>query len=229
MPNLSRRLKQLEKELLALGEEVMLLEELDGLLAGILVCPEVIPPSEWLPVVWGQTEGEDNPVFDNLAHANKVLALLMGHYNNIAKQLFESPDRYAPLFPVDNRNGDILWEIWIEGFEKAVKLRPAAWQPLLDADIDTAKAMSGLLMLPDVARRDPSIPKIEIDALASVAPERISDWVVTVNEWRLESYDPKQGEGTAPPVMHGSPGKVGRNDPCPCGSGKKYKKCCGLN
>lgn len=26
-------------------------------------------------------------------------------------------------------------------------------------------------------------------------------------------------------VMAG--GKVGRNDPCPCGSGKKYKKCCG--
>ena len=24
-------------------------------------------------------------------------------------------------------------------------------------------------------------------------------------------------------------GKVGRNDPCPCGSGKKYKKCCGAN
>jgi len=23
--------------------------------------------------------------------------------------------------------------------------------------------------------------------------------------------------------------KVGRNDPCPCGSGKKYKKCCGVN
>ena len=25
------------------------------------------------------------------------------------------------------------------------------------------------------------------------------------------------------------PGKVGRNDPCPCGSGLKYKKCCGKN
>ena len=23
--------------------------------------------------------------------------------------------------------------------------------------------------------------------------------------------------------------KVGRNDPCPCGSGKKYKNCCGAN
>ena len=26
---------------------------------------------------------------------------------------------------------------------------------------------------------------------------------------------------------NGEPLKVGRNDPCPCGSGKKYKKCCG--
>ena len=24
-----------------------------------------------------------------------------------------------------------------------------------------------------------------------------------------------------------TPGKVGRNDPCPCGSGKKHKRCCG--
>ena len=29
------------------------------------------------------------------------------------------------------------------------------------------------------------------------------------------------------PVKKGE--KVGRNDPCPCGSGKKYKKCCGAN
>lgn len=38
----------------------------------------------------------------------------------------------------------------------------------------------------------------------------------------------KAAEGTPPP--EGSPQKVqpkvGRNDPCPCGSGKKYKKCC---
>jgi preprotein translocase subunit SecA len=32
--------------------------------------------------------------------------------------------------------------------------------------------------------------------------------------------------GTRKPVRHTEP-KVGRNDPCPCGSGKKYKKCHG--
>ena len=32
----------------------------------------------------------------------------------------------------------------------------------------------------------------------------------------------------AKPVVNDGP-KVGRNDPCPCGSGKKYKQCCGKN
>ena len=35
-----------------------------------------------------------------------------------------------------------------------------------------------------------------------------------------------QGPAKQAPVRHDGP-KVGRNDPCPCGSGKKYKKCCG--
>jgi len=30
-----------------------------------------------------------------------------------------------------------------------------------------------------------------------------------------------------PPKAAAEPQPVGRNDPCPCGSGKKYKKCCG--
>ena len=229
MPISSRRLKELENELLALGEEVMLLEELDGFIAGILVCPEVIPPSAWLRVVWGQTNSEDNPVFDNLAHANKVLALIMEHYNEMAMKLFERLDRYAPLFAVDRRNGEVLWEIWISGFEKALKLRPTVWQPLLDADSDTGRGMSGLLMLFDVANRDARFSKTECDAIASTAHERIGNWVLTINNWRLEDYDPKQGRSMPPPTMQGSAGKVGRNDPCSCGSGKKYKKRCGLN
>jgi yecA family protein len=50
----------------------MLLEELDGFIAGVLVCPEVIPPSEWLPVVWGQTDDQTAPDFDTVAHMNKM-------------------------------------------------------------------------------------------------------------------------------------------------------------
>lgn len=48
---------------------------------------------------------------------------------------------------------------------------------------------------------------------------------------RSENGEVKQGvervNNKAKPVK--SAGKVGRNDPCPCGSGKKYKNCCGRN
>ena len=39
---------------------------------------------------------------------------------------------------------------------------------------------------------------------------------------------PQQSDVRRTPVVNAGP-KVGRNDPCPCGSGKKYKNCCGKN
>ncbi|MCS7033471.1 MAG: SEC-C metal-binding domain-containing protein [Phycisphaerae bacterium] len=38
-----------------------------------------------------------------------------------------------------------------------------------------------------------------------------------------------QGEAARPRTIVRETPRVGRNDPCPCGSGKKYKKCCGVN
>jgi preprotein translocase subunit SecA len=38
-----------------------------------------------------------------------------------------------------------------------------------------------------------------------------------------------RGEGSGPTQTARREKKVGRNDPCPCGSGKKFKKCCGRN
>jgi uncharacterized protein len=227
MPDLSRRLKQLEEELLALGEETMLLEELDGFIAGLLVCPDLIKPGEWLPIIWNRDGGDQQPAFDNLDHVNRVLGLIMEHYNGVARTLMERPDRYSPLFAVDSRNGDTLWELWIEGFETAVELRSAAWQKLLNADADTAAAMRGMMTLADVARGDQHLPRKAREALNATAPNNIARRVVTLNDWRFANYQPTQG--IDPRTSSGSTKKVGRNDPCPCGSGKKYKRCCGLH
>ena len=59
-----------------------------------------------------------------------------------------------------------------------------------------------------------------------------ADWLYELEQWdallsperRKELYKEQKNSGT---VVKGK--KVGRNDPCPCGSGKKYKKCCGVN
>lgn len=228
MPVLSRRLRQLEKELLALGEETMLIEELDGFIAGLLVCPDLIKPSEWLPVIWGEDGDDQQPAFDNLKHLNRVLGLVMDHYNGVARTLMEQADRYRPLLPVDDRNGDILWEVWIEGFAEALKLHPAAWQRLLDSDADTAAAMRGMLALVDLTCGDQRERRPH-DALIATAHDNIARWVVRLNAWRLATHRPTQSAALMPPSSFGSISKIGRNYPCPCGSGKKYKRCCGLN
>ena len=59
-----------------------------------------------------------------------------------------------------------------------------------------------------------------------------AEWLYTLPQWdkifseekRKELYKTEKSSKT---VI--KPPKVGRNDPCPCGSGKKYKKCCGAN
>ena len=59
-----------------------------------------------------------------------------------------------------------------------------------------------------------------------------ADWLYELEEWdalltqerRKELFREQKNSGT---VVKDK--KVGRNDPCPCGSGKKYKKCCGAN
>jgi hypothetical protein len=48
---------------------------------------------------------------------------------------------------------------------------------------------------------------------------------VFVDPEEEEEYLEELGEGGSRPQIRAE--KVGRNDPCPCGSGKKYKKCCG--
>jgi len=228
MPGLSRNAKQLAHALLDLDDEAMLIEELDGFVAGLLVCPEMIPPSIWLPRIWHR-DGGTEPVFQDLAHAKKLMALVMAHYNDVARTLFERPQHYAPIFAVDRRRKEVLWKLWIEGFAAAVTLKPAAWQLFMTADRDTAKAWTGLMMLAEVSRRDPRFSPSQIDAISRSAHEHIAGWVTSLNAWRLDTQAPTPGLAENAIFAPTPAGKVGRNDPCPCGSGKKYKKCCGLN
>jgi len=57
---------------------------------------------------------------------------------------------------------------------------------------------------------------------------RREEEVQRIEEKRRQDYVMSRGEDTpAPATVKRDSAKVGRNDPCPCGSGKKYKKCCG--
>lgn len=79
-----------------------------------------------------------------------------------------------------------------------------------------------------------TVVKIEInpEKLYYNMVEAKADWLFNLPQWnsiltaekRKELYKDQKKSGT---IVKGA--KVGRNDLCPCGSGKKYKKCCGKN
>lgn len=70
------KLGQLEDFLLSLPDEhdeSMLTEELDGFLAGVIACPDVILPSRWMAHIWSKNGSEDHaPIFENLAQVQHV-------------------------------------------------------------------------------------------------------------------------------------------------------------
>ncbi len=98
-------------------------------------------------------------------------------------------------------------------------------EELLALGEEAMLAMSGMLLLADIARGEKEMH--DRDTILAAAPDKIADWVVILNEWRLANTQPVQDIDPRVVTVPGK--KVGRNEPCPCGSGKKYKKCCGLN
>ncbi len=71
---------------------------------------------------------------------------------------------------------------------------------------------------------------IKREAAASITGEGLDSSAMSNINAVGESNIPQNGSSTekAKPIVNDGP-KVGRNDPCPCGSGKKYKNCCGKN
>ncbi len=148
----------------------------------------------------------------------------MERYNAVAVELQRGPGHYAPLFDVNTRHDEVLWEIWVGGFDTALQLRPEAWAKVLGNDEDAHSALAGLVTLVQIGRGESTLPKEQIDNLTAKAPDLIPHYIETLNAWRIGQQVGGQFREEAPNF-----GKVGRNEPCPCGSGKKYKRCCGLN
>ena len=221
------RLDRLEEllNLLDLDNEPMDLSELDGFVTGLLACPEMIPPSDWLPSVWGIT-GDAN--FPDMKVAEETIGAVMAHYNAVAEAMTRSL-WLEPIYMVDANSEETLWEPWVDGFTRAMAVRPAAWDKLLDrADEETRTNMIFLLALQDINTGKSKFTDEEIDDLNLEAPDLIPNCVAAIlHHSRPELAGQMPANLTSQPFK--STPRPGRNDPCPCGSGRKFKHCHGKN
>jgi uncharacterized protein len=194
-------------------EETMMLDELHGFLTALMCSPEVVLPSQWMPLVWG---GEE-PEFETTDQAQDIMGLIMRLNNDISGDL-HGDGEFGPLFTertLEDGSTITMAQGWCEGFVRGMQLQPGAWR-----DEALNEALMPIVILSETLE-DPKIEALLDDAEAvQTMADTVPDAVV-----RIHSYL-RQQASTARTVRRSQP-KVGRNDPCPCGSGKKYKKCCG--
>jgi yecA family protein len=107
-------------------DHCMALSGLDGFLTAVVIAPDRIPPSEWLPVIWGDEE----PEFESEAELRTILATIMGRYSQIATCFESDPDDFDPIFREGPR-GDVVASDWAAGFLDAVAMRREAWEPMI--------------------------------------------------------------------------------------------------
>jgi uncharacterized protein len=216
--------ERLAHYLAAIGNpDTLTLEGMDGLFCALIAGPDLILPSEYLPVVWGG-DLPNHSAFTDLAQVNVFLQLITRHWNCIIAEL-ESDGFYEPLFDCADARG-LEGRLWARGFMRGVSMRKASWATLL-ADENEAQ----LLTIPLVAGTvDPDFPS------KALSPEDSKPLLIRMGAGLARAYRHfTSRRRTATRSAHeGDPyrrsvAKVGRNEPCPCGSGRKFKHCCGLS
>ena len=207
--------------------------ELQGFLFTVVSAPELVPPSDWLPIIFA----EEDAGYASLDEAQEILGHIMALYNTTNAAVLDSPTLLPGDCPLRddvlaNFEDDAPMAQWSRGFLLGHEWLEELWEDLpeevaeeLDAVLMALGFFSSREMAEDFhAETGTSEQSFEAmaDAIHRVVPSAVAQYahmgrtIATVLAGR---------DTDAPEVTHDT--KVGRNDPCPCGSGRKYKKCCG--
>lgn len=192
----------------------MTLEMLDGFFTALIIGPATPALPDVLSDIW-DFEGSDAPEWDSPEQERHIHDLLRRHWCAIAARHGEN----APHRPIVDGFGMARpGEEWAVGFVIAMDRDPDAW----DAIFEHRRAANVVMPIVMLSGQGPEDEQADFsDDRRQAAIERLPSLLTTIAAfWR----DPESGLPRLEPLRST---KVGRNEPCPCGSGKKYKKCCG--
>jgi uncharacterized protein len=208
-------------------DDTLTLEGVHGLLFGLAIIPEPVMPSEWFPRIFGAEMAE----FEEKDDVEKWMESLLGAYNRVLGE----NDEGTLGFPFDLmhlREGDFeRIRHWALGLFRAMSLRPETWgldkseSALSEEDrkiTDACTVIFGLAQPEKIS--DPFVKSPDAATLYGSLPHAVT--IVRDHGNRVRREMREQGIVPVPRGIRHAP-KIGRNEPCPCGSGKKYKKCCG--
>ena len=235
-------------------DEIPQWEFCEGALAALLCTRRLILPTEFLPVLIGVVAGEgagdeDGLRFADAAQALHFMALWTRRWNEVASALatevetLEDERCYHPeLLDVrgavatmpESERADIAdrdlpsyGQIWALGFMFVVENWSEEWAAPRDKDAAQwlSDALNAIVTLTEDDTAKPTLSLHSEDGPPSVSEARLNQ----IGEAIWAVYDMRQIwqslGARAEPVRR--PETPGRNEPCWCGSGKKFKKCHG--
>jgi uncharacterized protein len=198
---------------------------LDGYLTGVIIAPRPIPTAYWQGAILAgddvllRDEGHPRATRDTLLSRH---AALVGDIDeHLARLERDRVCEYRPAFcPGDGAPSHAAIRRWAGGFSVAMALAPEAWDRLIEDERtqDLVVPFIGFFEQDDPGFEPADDMDERLDQAAAAIPRAI---LVLRKLAKLRATDNR-------PTSVGSvAGKIGRNVPCPCGSGMKYKRCCG--
>lgn len=222
-------------------------EWIDGYLSGVLAGPRAVPSEEWLPAMLGDAFGR---AFADPADERFARRALLGRWREIAAQLdaesllsdpdaillgpwlleFEDADREDFVQRGLGSAEQALQELrpgvaWSRGFRAAMADFAVDWTVPAEGASGAADYAHALAAIDALQLADPELQR-HFDAQHGgrtlSRDELIDEACLAAQDLRLFWVEHAPRPETRRVEKH-----PGRNDPCPCGSGRKFKKCHG--
>ena len=212
----------------------MTFPQLTGFLFSIACAPELIPPSEWLPIAFDDQDAN----YETLAEAEQVLQAMMALYNDCSRRGVKGSASLPPgceirAKPLDNLDADAPLSQWARGFVMGHSWLEELWNEFtpdsLDKELGTSLMVLTFFASPTLADayHKEGKGKTSLEHLAETVVMIFPDAMIEYAHLGRSIFQARREAGDLGQEPSDRP-KVGRNDPCPCGSGKKFKKCCGV-
>ena len=194
------------------AHNTMRCDEVQGFMMALLSGPDALNPTNWLPEILGEES-----LFD-AKERTEIERLVMAMAADMRMKLNEKilPD----LWFYEDEAGNPDFYTWCNAYLYALDIVPTDWFEAVDQEefedlFYPIMALGGIYDDEENGEVILHLNEKELTQLESDLPHVLLDiywyWQAIINKPQTVR---REGE------------KVGRNDPCPCGSGKKYKACC---
>ena len=195
------------------AHNTMRCDEVPGFMMALLSGPDALNPTNWLPEILGEES-----LFD-AKERTEIERLVMAMAADMRMKLNEKilPD----LWFYEDEAGNPDFYTWCNAYLYALDIVPTDWFEAVDQE-EFEDLFYPIMALGGIYDEEENG-----EVILHLNEKELTQLESDLSHVLLDIYWYWQAIINKPQTVRREGEKVGRNDPCPCGSGKKYKACCG--